>query len=87
MNSANMSAESCEMLIKAGANVNAQSKRGLTPLICAIEFYNVPVVKTLLKHGAKPDSGRFNGKSTFEIAESIEYEPMIQLLKSARVAH
>ena len=48
-------------LIGAGANVNmvAMGKDGTTPLICAAEAGDLPIVKLLLKHGAEvnlPDS-------------------------------
>ncbi len=44
--------EAAQLLIAAGAPINAQNNRGLTTLMCAAERGNLDVVKLLLKRHA-----------------------------------
>ena len=81
----NMSPESFEALIKAGADVNAQSKSGMTPLMCAVNFANLPILSLLLKHGADPAKRYANGQTPYSIARRINYEPMIRIFEQAGV--
>ena len=46
--------ELIELLVKSGANVNAQSSGGETPLMKAISFDNADAAKTLLEKNADP---------------------------------
>ena len=47
--------EICKRLLRKGANVNAATRSGTTPLHRAAYCGHTSVVKLLLKHGAKPD--------------------------------
>ena len=42
-----------DLLIKKGADVNAQNKESLTPLHCAAGKAHMDVMEVLIKHGAK----------------------------------
>ena len=53
--------EVLEYLIKAGANVNAQTKHGTTPLMWAAEHLNLSAIKALLDAGADKDIKDKNG--------------------------
>ncbi|GLC68764.1 hypothetical protein PLESTF_000734200 [Pleodorina starrii] len=44
-----------EILLEAGADVNAQDRFGTYPLVNAVMTGEVPSVRLLLRHGAKPD--------------------------------
>ena len=52
-----------ELLIKAGANVHAESRYGVTPLTLACQNGNGPLVEKLLAAGADPDT-RLRGGET-----------------------
>lgn len=54
-----MAAETCEALLKAGADVNATDEQGRTPLDLAqtqTRAQSAPAVKRLIKSGAKRQS-------------------------------
>ena len=63
-----------ERLVKAGADVNAQGKDKMTPLLWAFPDNHLPRFKWLLKHGANPnvvvESG-FNTRQTISRGESV----------------
>lgn len=42
-----------ELLIKKGADVNAENKGSLTPLHCAASKAHMDVMEVLIKHGAR----------------------------------
>lgn len=48
----NYNNQSCEYLLKKGANVNSQDKYGMTPLFYAVRHRELPNVKILLQYGA-----------------------------------
>ena len=81
----NMSPESCELLIKAGADVNARGKNGFSPLIAAVESCNVAVARVLLKHGADPTKTNYRGKTPYEIGGAIGFPPMKKVFEEAKI--
>jgi len=52
----NGNAAMIELLVKAGADVNAPKANGTTPLMLAAASGSVPAVKALVDHGAKVDT-------------------------------
>ena len=85
MNSANAPPEAIEALIKAGANVNAKSKTKRTPLICAVNSYNLKAIEILLKHGADPTIYDSNGKTPYALALVNGYAPIVKAFENAGV--
>ena len=57
-----------EMLIKAGAKVNVQAERNITPLHRAVRLGNVGIAKLLLKNGAHKHAKDNEGKTPLEWA-------------------
>lgn len=57
-----------ELLIKAGAKLNAQDKNGATPLHRAVRTRSAEVVRILLKSGANPRVLNKPGSTAFHLA-------------------
>ena len=70
----------CEMLIEHGANINAQDKKGFSPLHLAAHSQRSLIVQLLLKHGA--DQGLLNhaGKTALDIAKGKRNHEIVELL-------
>jgi ankyrin repeat protein len=65
-----------ERLVKAGADVNAQGKDKMTPLLWAFPDNHLPRFKWLLEHGANPNvvvEGEFNTRQTISRGDSVTY--------------
>lgn len=60
--------ELIDLLIANGANIEAPSRQGLTPLHCAVMLQNVQLLKFLLSRGANPNSVDKNGRSCLMLA-------------------
>jgi len=58
----------CDCLCKAGANVNAQNKNGVTPLMAAVKDENTPVIALLIAAGADPSIPDKRGRRSVDIA-------------------
>jgi ankyrin repeat protein len=58
-------------LIDKGANVNAKSRDGFTPLHVAAMRGNLPVVELLLESGADPNAIVQYGKTPAELARAL----------------
>ena len=74
-------------LVKAGADPNAQDKRGgWTPLHLAAQTSKTPaIVKALLKAGADPDAQDKKGRTPLQFAEKFNKTPaVVSTLKNAR---
>lgn len=56
-------------LIEKGADVNAQSASGVTPLMVAAGHNNGPMIGLLLAKGAKPETKNNVGKTALDIAK------------------
>ncbi len=64
-----------EKLIRAGANVNTQNKRGSTPLIFAASRGKLDLVKLFVKYGALIDHRDIEDKNAIDIAqEQLKHE-------------
>jgi ankyrin repeat protein len=65
-----------ERLVKAGANVNAQGKDKMTPLLWAFPDNHLPRFKWLLEHGANPNvvvEGEFNTRQRITRGDSVTH--------------
>eukprot|EP00752_Nemacystus_decipiens_P015732 g14045.t1 len=65
-------AKGIELLAKAGAEVNAASSRGLTPLQMACSRANGPAIAALVRHGAAIDVVDGKGNSPLHLAAVAE---------------
>ena len=70
-----------EELIKRGANVNAQSKDGITALMIAAGQNNAPMIGLLLRAGADPKMTSVAGKTALDIANEAGNEAATGALK------
>ena len=57
-----------DLLLKAGANVNAADDHGVTPLARAAENASTPMVERLLAAGADPNRAQTSGLTPLMIA-------------------
>ncbi|CAG0903091.1 unnamed protein product, partial [Cyprideis torosa] len=78
------SAETAELLIQKGAEVNAKDRRGKTPLFVAIENNRHSVVEVLLANGADPNIASEDERSPLHQAESAETAELL-IQKGAEV--
>jgi uncharacterized protein len=65
-----------ERLVKAGADVNAQGKDKMTPLLWAFPDNHLPRFKWLLEHGANPNvvvEGQFNSRQRITRGDSVTH--------------
>ena len=65
-----------ERVVKAGADVNAQGKDKMTPLLWAFPDNHLPRFKWLLEHGANPNvvvEGDFNTRQTISRGDSVTH--------------
>jgi ankyrin repeat protein len=65
-----------ERLVKAGADVNAQGKDKMTPLLWAFPDNQLPRFKWLLEHGANPNvvvEGEFNTRQSISSGDSVTF--------------
>ena len=65
-----------ERLVKAGADVNAQGKDKMTPLLWAFPDNHLPRFKWLLEHGANPNvvvEGEFNTRQRITRGDSVTH--------------
>ena len=65
-----------ERLVKAGADINAQGKDEMTPLLWAFPDNQLPRFKWLLEHGANPNvvvEGDFNTRQTISRGDSVPH--------------
>jgi hypothetical protein len=63
-----------ERLVQAGADVNAQGKDKMTPLLWAFPDNHLPRFKWLLEHGANPNvvvEGEFNSRKSISRGDSV----------------
>lgn len=71
------------VLLDSGAEVNAMTHVGITPLMNAVEADNTGAVKLLLSRGADPTIKNFQGKRALDLAVSGgKNEEIIKILKS-----
>jgi len=68
-------------LIKRGANVNAQTQHGVTPLMIAAARNVTPMIGLLVQSGADPSIKSKEGKTALDIAEQNGSEQAARALK------
>ena len=76
-------------LLEKGANVNAQSKSGITPLMIAGANNNAPMIGLLMESGADPTLKDAQGKTALDIAQqngNLEAVQAIQVLGASKAA-
>jgi serine/threonine-protein phosphatase 6 regulatory ankyrin repeat subunit B len=76
-------AQIAQMLIVAGANVNAKTKQGLTALMAASANGHSEIVEALLKAGAAVDEKRTDGMTALMFAVKNKHEVIIRQLVKA----
>ena len=70
--------------MRAGADVNAPSENGLTPLMVASRGGHADVVKVLLEAGAAdPNLKSENGETALDIAQRTQNSEIADLLRRA----
>jgi len=67
-----------QLLLGRGANINARTNSGLTPLHTAVERGWIEVVHVLLEHGA--DVKDTDGRTPFSLAKESGYDEIMKLL-------
>lgn len=74
--------ETMEALVKAGANVNAQDIRGMTPLALSIanDRPNSTVIRMLIAHGADPNIKSKAGESALDWARRYRHPEVMKAL-------
>jgi len=70
-------------LVSKGADVNAKSRYGLTPLQCAVWNNHIQLVKLLIEKGADVNEKLDNGETALSIAKSKNRREIEQLLIQA----
>jgi ankyrin repeat protein len=81
--------EIAKLLIEKGADVNAQSKNGTTPLMVAATHNNPPMIGLLIESGADVALKNKQGKTAAEVAElnkNAEAAQAIRVLSTAKAA-
>jgi uncharacterized protein len=79
----NMHANTVETLLRYGADVNAQSDAGFTPLILAACSGNAGIAQTLLNSGADISKTLRSGQTALSHAAEHGYSDIVELLKRA----
>ncbi|XP_062570233.1 poly [ADP-ribose] polymerase tankyrase-2-like [Saccostrea cucullata] len=81
LNSPQKELEILSDLIQSGCDVNKQNQKGYTPLHRAASKGNIPVIKTLLKHGADPYLCSKSGIYPIDSAITAGHVEAAELLK------
>lgn len=69
------------LLLKKGADVNAQTADGKTPLHVGAYQGNLEIVKLLLKQGGKKRAKTLSGERPIDIAREQSHRVLFPLLK------
>ena len=80
---ARFSLENCQVLIDAGAEVNAAEDFGITPLFFAVDFRHPDIVRLLISHGADVNARLRNKATPLFYAEGNGDVAMVELLANA----
>ena len=73
--------EITELLIDAGADVNAENEAGGTPLHYAASWGGKDIVELLIAASADVNAKRDDGKTPLDLAESNEHKESADLLR------
>ncbi|RYG56844.1 ankyrin repeat domain-containing protein, partial [bacterium] len=72
-----------EILLNAGANIDAQDHQGQTSLILAAQFLSEGVLSLLIEKRANLHLITKSGESALDIAKAGNFSAAIELLKAA----
>lgn len=72
-----------QMLVDAGADVNALENGGATPLHCAAREGQLQIAQMLLEHGALVEMEDGSGATALHLAEDKHHRGVVDLLKGA----
>lgn len=72
-----------ELLIRAGANVNAQTKNKMTPLMAAAQVGRPAIVQALLNRNADPTVESSKGATAVSLAKKRGHEKVAQMISAA----
>ncbi|RHZ62034.1 uncharacterized protein CDV56_109045 [Aspergillus thermomutatus] len=70
-----------DLLATNAVDVDAVSMTGQSPLIKAVESYNVPIVRLLLAAGANPNLASKDGKTAYTYAKERSYLRMMAIMR------
>lgn len=79
-------AATAELLIAAGADVNATNATGTTPLMCAAISGNTKVLKVLVAYGAAVDAKDDHSRDAISHAEEAEHADIVDFLRAAQAS-
>src|SRR5471030_1168642 len=72
--------ESADLLIRAGAKVNAATDLGVTPLWAASQNGSAAMVRRLLEAGANPNAALLSGETPLMVAARSGYPGIVEQL-------
>jgi ankyrin repeat protein len=72
-----------ELLLAAGANVNAASNMKMTPLMAAVSLGREEIVEELIKRGADASAADVKGISILDLANRRKNENVIKMIEQA----
>lgn len=72
-----------EILLDAGADVNAKSKMNMTPLMAAVSVENPDLVEELLRRDADPTAKDTKGVSILDVAKRRKNKKVTELIENA----
>lgn len=78
---ANGSSDTCDALLQAGAQVDAQQEGGFTPLHAAAQSGNEPLIRLLQKYSADAGITTYDGKTPLELALDNNHVGAADLLR------
>jgi ankyrin repeat protein len=78
---AGQSLAATELLLAAGADVNARQYGGFTPLQAAAQHGDLALIELLLRHGADPSLAADDGRTASEMAEGGGHAEASALLR------
>ena len=78
-----LSGEIIQMLVEAGANVNAENKRGYSPLHFAAMSGGARAAQALIECGAKLDARARDGKTPIDCAEDTNQAEIFRIFREA----
>ncbi|RLL96959.1 hypothetical protein CFD26_102367 [Aspergillus turcosus] len=70
-----------DLLATKEVDVDAVSMMGESPLIKAVESYNIPIVRLLLAAGANPNLACKDGKTAYALAKEESYLRMMAIMR------
>lgn len=71
-----------KLLLEYGADVNAQQAEGWTPLLLAVNNYDLEMCKLLLSYKADPNLANTSGQTPINLADEKQYEDIMLMLDS-----